>query len=419
MAKLLFFCLVLMGAHLYASDVSSNPGAVNISTGTGQLGEKVLMLLPEWGVRVGGLWIPDYNYLFTGGLHPHRGGGNNLFILNINLDTEKLKLWKGGLFGAEFLQHNGNAINVDAGTLQGYNSLQALPPINRSELYQIWFRQALFDDKLILRIGKTIPSYDFNNVIRPIPTKDESLGIPATTGLIYTPIFVNSSMLGVLPGYYDSAYGITVSFLPTDQFYFSYGFYDGNLARGIPTGLRGPEFNGYYFQIGEIGYWWKISDQFPGEIALGGWGQTGKLTAMGKRHHPVHENGIQGFYLFGTQRLWFQHPGKDASGINGFIQYGINDSKTLMMNQFYGGGLTFLGLIPCRPKDSMGCGFALAKINPRIFYRKYELIAQVYSQTHLFGDVYLLGALSYIPTPGAMPHLQSAWIGTGRIIALF
>jgi hypothetical protein len=34
---------------------------------------------------------------------------------------------------------------------------------------------------------------------------------------------------------------------------FSYGVYDGNLARGKQTGTEGPEFNWYYFNIGEVG----------------------------------------------------------------------------------------------------------------------------------------------------------------------
>ncbi len=410
--------LVLHAALPGNEPTSSNPGAVTVITGTGALGEKVFRFKPDSGMRLGGLWIPDYNYLLSGGLKPHRGGGNNLLQLSLYLETEKLHLWKEGSFYFEFLQFNGSQVNSDAGTVQGYNSLPALPPLNRSELYQAWLHQVFFNEKLFVRIGKVVPSVDFNNVVKPLPLQKKELKIPATTGLIYTPIFVNSSMLGVLPGYYDSAYGITLNYLPTEHLYVSYGLYDGNLARGIPTGLRGPKFNGYYFQIGEIGGWWEVHG-LPGNIGIGGWGQTGKLEVEGKDNTQITEKGTQGFYLFATQRLWLQHPEKDASGIIGFVQYGINNSKTLNTNEFYGGGLTFLGLIPGRSLDFIGCGFALAKLNHRIFQRSNELILQVYNQTHLYGSAYLLGALSYIPNPGAEKNLSSAWTITGRVILLF
>ncbi len=56
------------------------------------------------------------------------------------------------------LQFNGMPSNADVGTVQGFDSLTGSPPFDRTELYQLWFGQALFDNKLILRIGKTAPT---------------------------------------------------------------------------------------------------------------------------------------------------------------------------------------------------------------------------------------------------------------------
>jgi porin len=85
----------------------------------------------------------------------------------------------------------GTFMDGKAGSVQGYNSLPGAKPLDRSELYQLWYRQNLSDNKIIFRIGKLIPTYDFNNVARPVPTQDEALSIPAVTGLLYTPVFVN------------------------------------------------------------------------------------------------------------------------------------------------------------------------------------------------------------------------------------
>lgn len=399
---------------IFAGDsISSNPAAVNITTGTGTLGEH-LGFSKDSGVRLGGLLVEDINYLFCGGVEPRKWSGNSLFILDFFLDTDKLKWWEGGSFGAEFLQFNGRPTNNEAGSVQGYNSLPATPPFDRSELYQIWFRQEFFCKKLIVRVGKSVPSYDFNNVVRPLQLGDKNFSIPATNSLIYTPIFINSALLGVLPGYYDSAYGITLTYAPKADKYLNYGIYDGNLARNKHTGLRGPQFNSYRFQIIEFGYAWGAKS-YPGDLGIGGWNQSGKLAAS----NGVLEHGASGLYLFCSQRLWWQHFEKDNSGINAFVQAGINDSKTLPITLYGGAGLTFLGLVPNRIDDSFGVGMALGRLNHRQFTRSKELILQGYYQAKLFGDSYFLSAISYIPNPGLAEDLKPVIAGTARIILLF
>ena len=100
------------------------------------------------------------------------------------------------------------------------------------------WRQSLFADSVVVRFGKLVPTNDFDNVVRPVPVQDPSLKIPAVSGLLYTPIFVNPTILGVLPGYYNSAYGVTVTLAPTKNWYLSLGSYDGNLADRVQTGLE-------------------------------------------------------------------------------------------------------------------------------------------------------------------------------------
>ena len=304
--------------------ISGNPGATNFLTGTGLLG-RLLGFGKDSGVRLGGLWLGNANYLFAGGNDPETWSFNSLLLIDLSLDLEKLLRIPGAQFGVEFLQFNGQPTNDQAGVVAAYNSLTGPPPLVRSELYELWWRQRLFDDKLIIRIGKTVPTYDFNNVLRPLALTDESYFIPAVSGLIYTPIFINPTLIGAMPGYYNSAYGITATVAPVNNFYVSYGIYDGNVARGEQTGLNvTPEFNGYYFTIGEVGYAWQLgADKMPGTLAVGAWGQTGDLTVAG-----ITENGAKGFYMFGSQRLWTRRPGIDNSGITGFFQFGINDSDT-------------------------------------------------------------------------------------------
>lgn len=424
------FCLLAMFLFFYfpfnahadntSYSISSNPAAANLTPGTGKAQryiEKKIGLQNNHGIYVDGAWIGDVNNLFSGGIHnPDRWTSNSLFLLNMTLDTKKFGAWDGGLFGVQFLQFNGQATNTQAGTVQGYNSLPGALPLNRSELYQLWYRQEFFNKKFMVRLGKVAPTFHFNNVINPVPLHDEKIEIPAVTSLIYTPIFVNPSVLGLLPGYYNSAYGITINFIPFKSWYLSYGIYDGNLANGTQTGLTGPHFNGSYFNIVETGFSWVIGkNNLPGTVGVGAWHQTGLI-----QESPIlFEHGASGYYVFGSQRLWYQNPGINNGGISTFFQYGDNNSGVLPIKKYAGAGLTFFGLIPRRENDSMGMGTAFSWLNQNSFSRKTELMLQAYYQAQIINGIFLEPVLSYIPTPGAQPNLNAAWAGTMRLIVLF
>jgi porin len=395
--------------------ISANPGASNIIPGTGMLGHLIgLDDIP--GVRLGGLWIGNADYLITGGVKPRTWSFNSAFFLNLNIDLEKLASINGASIDAELLQFNGEDSNGKAGVITAYDGLSGPKPFVRTQLYELWWRQRLFTDKLIIRVGKTVPTNDFNNVTRAVPTADTSLQIPSVSGLIYTPIFKNPTMIGVAPGYYNSAYGITANLALTEHFYLTYAVYDGALSRGIQTGLHElPVFNGHYFTIGEAGYAWVLGEhKLIGEIAAGGWAQTGMLYGPG-----VSQEGSQGFYTFGSQRLWRRHTGKDNSGISGFLQFGINDSRTMIANEYFGIGLTGFDLIPHRPADSIGAGLAWSWLNRRYGFRSNEAILQAYYQMHLISTTFLEPVISYIPNPGESRGTQGAVAMTAQLTVLF
>lgn len=410
-----------------AAAISGNPAAVNILTGTGKLGE-FLGFDKESGVRVGGLWIGDASGVLAGGVSPGRWGLNSLAIVDLSLDTEKLGWWKGGSFGTDFLQFSGQRTNGLAGTVQGFDSLPGQPPLTRQELYELWYRQEI-GDKFVVRAGKMVPTYDFNNVSKPVPVADDSAAIPSVTGVIFTPIFVNPTLLGVLPGYYNSATGVAVNFTPTKQTYVSWGSYDGSLATGDQTGLMGPQFTGHYFHIGETGFAYRLGGQRkPGMMAVGVWRQTGPLTAANK----AIVDGANGVYSFGSQRLWFRHPGVDNSGVSGYYQLGANNTNALFVRQYVGTGLTAFGLVPGRASDSFGWGMAWSFLNtdpnagthffgepPGTALRTNEMMLQWYYQMAVRPGAYFQPTVTYIPNPGLRSDVPGAFALTLRVTVLF
>lgn len=395
--------------------ISANPAAVEIIPGTGALG-RLAGFTPDSGVRIGGFWIGNVDYLATGGVKPTSWSYNSLLVLNLNLDADKLIGVPGGSFDASLLQLNVEPANKRAGNVISYDGLVGATPLDRTQLYELWWCQQLFDDKLTIRVGKTVPTYDFNNVSRPVPVSDQSLAIPAVTSLIFTPIFKNPTMIGASPGYYNSAYGITGNFAPTRHFYLSGAIYDGSGATGAQTGLRDiPVFDGHYFAIAESGYAWLFGDeQLPGKIAVGGWTQTGRLYGP-----HAEQQGAQGAYAFGSQRIWRKRAGVDNSGVSGYFQLGFNDSRTMLATRYLGLGLTAFDLIHRRPADSFGGGLGWSWLNRRYGFRSNEAILQTYYQMHLISSSFLEPVLSYIPNPGRNPQTQGAVALTAQLVVLF
>jgi porin len=414
---LFIFCLFGVVASVYSKDatygISGNPGAVNSVTGTGELGK--LFQIPESSaIRLGGMYIGDGNVLLSGRQNTGSLTGNSVLIVDLLIDLQKATGWKGAFFGSEFLQFNGQLTNADAGVVQGYNSLTGSPPLNRSELYQLWLLQKFADDKFTIRIGKTIPIAHFNNVSKPTPVDNPAVTIPSVSGLTYTPIFVNTTFLGAIGGYYNSVYGVTITTAPVKEAYVNLGFYDGSLAKGIQTGVKvGPHFNGYYFSIMEVGYCWASAK--PGIAAIGGWHQSGKLKIGNQT-----QTGTEGIYAFASQALWTKPSTSTNKGnISGFLQFGWSNSRTLEMNLFAGAGLTFFALLPKRPNDSFGLGLAWSRLNPHRFSRYSELMLQGYYQFQLLSCLYFESAFSYIPNPGVHPNQSNVSALTSRLMLLF
>ena len=180
--------------------VSGNPASTNYSiVGTGWLG-RTLGLRDEWGVTLGGLWLADTNVVVAGGVQPGGWTNNQALIIGLGIDAEKLVDWRGASFGFQFLQFNGGPTNEQAGSIAGYNGIVGHTPYNRTEFLEAWYLQEMKKDVLKMRIGRSLPTNDFGNVLRPVTLADDSQNIPSVSGLLWSPIFVNASMIEVLPG---------------------------------------------------------------------------------------------------------------------------------------------------------------------------------------------------------------------------
>ena len=133
--------------------IAGNPGAVDVEPGTGELG-RLIGFGPDSGVRLGGVLVSNGNYLASGGNSPGVASFNNLLVTGLNADLDKLVNFPGAMIGAALLRFDGQPTNQQAGLLTGYNSLPGAPPLDRTEFYELWWRQSLFADTVVVRFWK-------------------------------------------------------------------------------------------------------------------------------------------------------------------------------------------------------------------------------------------------------------------------
>ena len=108
------------------------------------------------GIQLGGLWVGDGGALLAGGTDCGAWSFNSLLIVDLSIDLQKAVHIPGALVGAEYLRFDGQDSNGQAGTVTGYNGLPGPPPLHRNELYELWWRRQLFNEKLVVRVGQII-----------------------------------------------------------------------------------------------------------------------------------------------------------------------------------------------------------------------------------------------------------------------
>ncbi len=422
-----------------SGEIVANPQAAYTFAGWDQLG-RMMGLPDESGIRLGGFFINELNWVASGGVRPNETTGALALGLHASLDTQKaFGIFPGATIGIEFLECTGSSIDTAAGSVQQLTTMDGPPPHSRQQLNQLWWHQRLFDDKLILQIGKLNAPGSFGTVQMPVVISEPNLQDRDISTLLFVPVGLNPILFGRLPSYPNTGYGAVAHYAPTNNIYVSYGLFDANGVHGAQTGLEvGPEINTYKLHIGELGYSWRLGEERkPGRFGVGGWWQTGVLYTP----YLTTEDGATGFYLFANQRLWYQHPNVDEAGLIGYFQFGHTDANTQVVKTYLGAGLTGLRLVPGRPTDEMSIGIAQSWLNDTpgagaFFYPdvsseskdlgKSEFMFQATYQTTFFfkaprGFWSLTPVFGYtfIPNPGERPDLPAAHVLSVRLVTLF
>ena len=300
----------------------------------------------------------------------NRGGKyDGVLELTMNADLHKLGFWKGLCFHTNGYQIHGQSITADnIGSLMPVSNLEATPVTRLDEL---WLEQHLYGDKLAVKFGQIAADTEF--II-------SQGGTYFLNGIWGWPSLAVADLPGGGPAYPLPTPGVRVAINPNDKFALLIGLYNGDPAG--PNCQGNPQVcnnNGLDFRfdsppllMAEAAYKYN-QDGIAGRIKLGGWNHFGTFEHLrfdsGGRAIAVTGNPGQpldndwGFYGIIDQLIWRVPGSGDAKGVALFGRVVSAPSDRNVVDFYADGGITFAGMIPRRPDDSLAIGFAYTGIS--------------------------------------------------------
>jgi porin len=289
-------------------------------------------------------------------------------------DLQKLAGWTGAAAHFNVFQIHGKELSRDyVGNLMPISNIEALPA---TRLYEAWFEQKLFDDKLALRAGQLAADTEF------ITSQYAGLFVNGTFGW---PTITAIDLPSGGPAYPLATPGFRVKYEPSPQQAFLLAVFNGDPAG---PGTNDPQERNRYglnfrvqdppFVIGEAQLKYnhdKNAKGLPGTVKVGAWTHFGDFDDLrvGANGLPLADplsNGepLQRRYNFGIygvidQQLYALPGGNADKGIGLFARVSASPSDRNLIDLYVDAGLNFNGMIAARPDDAFGVAFAFARIS--------------------------------------------------------
>jgi porin len=313
--------------------------------------------LARYGIQFGVSYIGEVLGNPSGGFKQSTHYDGRLELV-FEIDMEKMIGWKGLTFFANGYQIHGTSISADnLGVLMPVSFIEATPA---TRLFELYFDQKLFNDKVSVRFGQLAADSEF------ILSDGAGAFLNGTWGW---PSITAEAMPNGGPAYPLATPGVRVAFNPNDQVALLVGLFNGNPAG--PCGNEDPQVcnpHGLDFRISDppllmVEGAYKYNQgggQLPGTIKLGGWQQWGDFETLRDPDRVIH--GDYGLYAVIDQMI-YRLPGEgDPKGISVFGRVIGAPSDRNVVDIYWEAGMTFSGMMPSRPNDILGIGFAYTGI---------------------------------------------------------
>jgi porin len=338
--------------------------------------------------------------------------------LVIDADMEKLLGLKGGAFHTNGYWIQGTGLSrYYVGNLMTVSNIEALPTVR---LYELWYEQKFFDDKVALRFGQLGADTEF------VTSKYSSLFVNGTFG--WPTITAVDERDG--PAYPLATPGVRLKLGgDSDPFNVLMAVYNGDPAGpgvgdpqrrdpyGVNFTLQGPPL-----AIQEIQYRFnqgKDSPGLAGTLKLGAYRHFGDFDDLRNDVGglPIGLTGNQAAVLrgnWGLYGVWDQQiyklGGDPGKGVGFFVRAVGTPQDRNLVDLYIDAGLNFAGLVPGRPDDVFGVAGAYAQISnaARGFdfdtgvtpIRNYEALIEVTYQAQMMPGWTLQPDFQYIVHPG-------------------
>jgi porin len=314
--------------------------------------------LARYGIQFGVSYIGEVLGNPSGGFKQSTHYDGRLELV-FEIDMEKMIGWKGLTFFANGYQIHGTSISADnLGVLMPVSFIEATPA---TRLFELYFDQKLFNDKVSVRFGQLAADSEF------ILSDGAGAFLNGTWGW---PSITAEAMPNGGPAYPLATPGVRVAFNPNDQVALLVGLFNGNPAG--PCGNEDPQVcnpHGLDFRISDppllmVEGAYKYNQgggQLPGTIKFGGWRQWGDFETLRDPDRVIH--GDYGLYAIIDQMI-YRLPGEgDPKGISVFGRVIGAPSDRNVVDIYWEAGMTFSGMMPSRPNDILGIGFAYTGIS--------------------------------------------------------
>lgn len=378
----------------------SPPPATVLDKNTGEHPENNDMLLGSIGglrplmaqygltftaVDVNEVWGNPYGGIKQGAAY------TGLTTLTLNWDPEKVIGIKNGLFNISALQLRGRAFTAE--NIGAYNSTSGWEGDRSTRLWELWYQQGFFDNKLTIRIGKLSLDQEFNISDYATLFINSSFGWPMISS-------VNTYSGGI--DYPVAAPAIRFNFQPNDYWSDLFAIADNNPNDVSFCNPSGPftcdpyskhqsgthfNFNTGIFITNEIQYHLNPGDEndvkytsYPGTYRLGAYFDSSKFPdqrynkngdPLGNPDNPqtmLNHRHTWSIYGIMDQMIWRNSNNKKESlGIFGRIQVSPNDRSPI--NLAGDAGIVYKGVLN-REHDSLGFGWGFARTGNRA--RNYD-----------------------------------------------
>ena len=347
--------------------------------------------LQEKGIDIQSSYIIDSFVMRNAQKHSKKGTYQGLYNLSVDLDSEKMGLYKGGKL--HFLYQVGNKGMSSIDFLNTYSDMNSYNPSRSiNQISELYYEQSINipkrnkcevhvsgdvcqeqikDDLLNLKIGKQDANADF----QALDTGFEFLNLSFS--------FLDNTPMPLFP---SQQMGVRARLKLPKEIYIQNGFYDGNLKIGAtPKSF----FTGKndYFDMTEVYKKTNFKGR-EGKYLVGNWIKTTKDFNYG-------------IYAGFEQKLTNRFEDK-SGGLTMFSQFGYARNSINDVPYYYGLGFVFKGITEKRRNDSIGLAFGWHQFNKhlhKIENKTAESVIELFYKIKLTEFLFIQPDIQYIIKP--------------------